>query len=789
MILGINTSHDVSYCLLDTNGGAAWLLEEERFNRFKHTDFFSFHGLTTLIEDGELKPEQVTCLSYSFEIDETVIEQLKVKCEENVLRDFGDEVKERTRRNFPDPEPIFSTILGLGRTRDFTQSDSQLRKLFPGATIESHNHHLSHAASAYYPSPFMESAVLVVDGAGRLETATIWMANKEELTLVEQIELPHSIGVFYWIAAHLLGLDEGKLMGLASYGNPRFASTILDKVISIEAEGGFRFQAPLIFWSNMSSDWACEEFLRHVPIHPRLSSLDPLTQEHADFAASVQLVTEKLLLHMTKRCQLLTDSQNLCLAGGVMQNCVALGRLICSDIFKEYWIQPASHDAGSAWGAALLSGLRRGNRNSRQTKDMAFLGRSITNSETEMALSDTKIPAVFCENPAEIAAEALRQGAVIGWARGRAEVGPRALGGRSLLAHPRFELNHFRLNQIKKREQWRPLAPVFREIDLHRFVNSGSPSPHMNLSFSVKPGAFDQIPAAVHVDGTARIQTVKPHDPGGLSSILQLLNDSGEVPCILNTSFNGQGEPLIQSPLEALRFFVTSHLDILFLGDWVIQQTAPLSEDLKEALTANSFLEIYRQLLAGHQGVILKNSTCGIINKQAQMLANSLEWAGLAVRVCEAADLESVYDSEERTIVFTFAPVWDMRYFSDSIPCFQNLAKWALVSDNLYPTLLTFLELQSHLESNLRMLSKSIAGRRCVVWLKKGERELFSSQLPDLVENIFEISDSPIMVDRNKDFLLISWDLYKENIVALRGYRPRQDYMIWVSRDSDIHRP
>lgn len=783
MIIGINTSHDVSFCVLDGQGRLLWLLEEERVNRFKHTDFFSFDALTSLIEDGLLKPEEVGVLSYSFENDEAEVTRLERRREENVRRHFGARALERARHHYCRPKPVFSAAAGLGRWREFEETDRSLRALFPAAAVESHNHHRTHAASAFYPSPFSESAVLVVDGAGRLETASIWRGDAAGLTLLEQTELPHSLGIFYWLVAHLLALEEGQVMGLASYGEPRFEGQMWEHLIALDPRGGFHFKAPLVFWGDMDCEWACEEFLRRVPIRRRHRRAEPLTQEHADFAASAQRVTEEVLLHLARRARDLSGSGYLCLAGGVMQNCVALGRILCGGTFERYWIQPATHDAGSAWGAALLAGVGRGLEGCREEVDTAFLGRPVTDEEAREAIALSGVAARRCQNAAEQVAGILAAGGALGWVRGRAEVGPRALGGRSLLAHPRLPFSHFRLNKIKSREPWRPLAPVFAEEDLPRYMSDGAPSPHMNLSFPAREETKKILPAAVHVDGTARVQTVRPDDPGGLYSILEALRRAGLEPSVINTSLNAGGEPLVQSAFDALRLFLVCELDALFIGEWLVEGRPPLSALQLAALKANPHLDRYYRLLKGHDAVLLHHPTADRLARRARLLAASLSWLGIDVHLCCGAELCDVVAAVGSPVLLTCAPSVDLRSLPGRPSPRVEQSPWLLVSGGSYPTPVSFGELKAVVGRNLSSLVELAAGRRPALWMSDEEREVFSLELPELAAHSVTYPEAAATPDRDALFLVLSNDVYAANGRALEGRRPFRDYAVWTTPD------
>ena len=348
MILGVNPNHDCSYCAVDESGRICFLLEEERFNRIKHTDFVSCSCLDAEPARSLLSPDTVETIAYSFEIEPEIVASLQQRCFDNVRRDFGADGLLDTSKTAP--ENVLSPLQRIGRSTDCEDLDGRLRTRFPRAQVVGYNHHLAHAASAFFPSPFREAAVLVVDGAGLLETSTIWHGLGDELRRLHQTELPHSIGLFYYVVSYALGLEEGKVMGLAPYGRPLFASTLRERAFGPDAANLYRLRAPIISWGDEeSTERASDALLRLVPVRKRRFHSDAILQEHADLAASVQLIAEEALLALVGYARRLLDCEAIVFSGGVMQNCVAMGRALRSHLFAHHWIQPVPHDAGAAW--------------------------------------------------------------------------------------------------------------------------------------------------------------------------------------------------------------------------------------------------------------------------------------------------------------------------------------------------------------------------------------------------------------------------------------------------------
>jgi carbamoyltransferase len=647
MILGVNPSHDAAFCLLDHSGKPRFILEEERFNRIKHSGFNTTLSLETLLRDGLVDANAVTDIVYSFEMDPQIERDLMKKCYDNVKNDFGVAIFQEVSKYFHDPIHNYSPIQGLGLTTSFDDVTSNLRAMFPNARETSYMHHLCHAASAFYPSGFESAAVLIVDGAGKLETITTWRANESGIEKVKQIELPHSLGIFYWLCSNFLGLEEGQTMGLAAYGRPRFRDVIFDRIIHVNDDGDFSFKLPLVFWFDMDHEYA-SGILENV-FHAKVRSSDgPLTQFHADVAASLQCVTEEVMLKLATYARHITGEKHLCLAGGVVQNCVANGRLVNANVFEEIWIQPLAHDAGTALGAALQHhyAVNGGAPSKRWRMTTARLGRGNDRAGVKLCLERLKIPSRECTSQAKQAATWMAEGRSVGWMQGRAEVGPRALGGRSILADPRQRFSHFALNEIKGRQPWRPFAPSVLSEDLHEYITPASDSPFMILSFPVTEKSIALVPAICHADNSARVQTVSKNGDTEYRLLIEQFKDRTGVPLILNTSFNQRSEPIVQYPLDAIRDFLVTGLERLIIENWAIEEK-PLNDSfLLKALRATRFPSLYDHYLRDCSPILIDHEELTPEQrKRKQYLETILDWLGIHYGVINGPELATVLAS------------------------------------------------------------------------------------------------------------------------------------------------
>jgi carbamoyltransferase len=424
------------------------------------------------------------------------------------------------------------------------------------------DHHLAHAASAFLASPFDDAAVIALDGRGELATTTYWRGHGTCLDLVGRVDLPHSLGLLYEEVTAYLGFlrssDEYKVMALASYGTPRYVAAFRD-MVHVGDNGAYLVSNPCL-----------EE--RFGPPRDRGG---PLEQRHFDIARSLQLVLEESVIALARWVRLETHSPRLCLAGGVALNCVMNARLRDAGIFDDVWVQPAAGDAGTALGAALWVDARQRPSARRYRMEHAFLGPSFSDEEIEAFLRWSKLPYRRLDDIAGETAALLARDQVIGWFQGRMEFGPRALGGRSILASPiRVEMQA-RLNDIKDREDFRPVAPVVLEKDAGEWFTGASVAPFMLFVFDVAADKVDRIPAVRHVDGTARVQTIRRDQQPLYYDLLCAFKERTGVPVLINTSFNTRGEPIVCTPRDAIESFWTSPLDALVIGSFLLQKPTP----------------------------------------------------------------------------------------------------------------------------------------------------------------------------------------------------------------------
>ncbi len=470
-------------------------------------------------------------------------------------------------------------------------------------------HHLSHAASAFFPSPFKESAILTIDGVGEWSTASISFGKDSSITVLKEMNFPHSAGLLYSTFTYYLGFKvnsgEYKLMGLAPYGDPtserlkKYKEMIYENIVDVKEDGSIWLNQDYFDYSTglkMIKDDKWKELFGFPPRKPE----SKIEQHHCDLALAIQQVTEEIVFKMAETSKKLTDSKYLCLAGGVALNCVANGKLLSKIIFEDIWIQPAAGDAGGAIGSAyavyhMYFGKERKVHNIDGMQG-AFLGTEYSDLDILTTLRKYKAPYTYFENfddLCEMVAELLSQGKVIGWFQGRMEWGPRALGNRSILGDARNPEMQKRLNlKIKFRESFRPFAPSVIYEDVGKYFDIEKPSPYMLLIADViekrrnpLPGGYHKlpvrdklyyirsdVPAIIHLDYSARLQTVHEETNPKYYKLLEKFKDKTGYSVIVNTSFNVRGEPIVCSPEDAYRCFMRTDMDFLVLGNFVLRK-------------------------------------------------------------------------------------------------------------------------------------------------------------------------------------------------------------------------
>ena len=463
-------------------------------------------------------------------------------------------------------------------------------------------HHQSHAAAAFYPSPFEEAVILCLDGVGEWATTSTWIGKNNKIENLWEINFPHSLGLLYSSFTYYCGFKvnsgEYKLMGLAPYGKPIYANKIKNKLIDIKADGTFRLDMKY-FKFHRGFKMTSEKFHKLFGQPPR-NSKEEITQFHMDLASSIQLVTEEIITKLVKALRRETNIKNLCMAGGVALNCVANGKLIKQNIFENVWIQPASGDAGSSLGAALIAWYEYYNNsrevNSSDSMKGTFLGCGFSNKEIIGYLEKINAPYMSI-NDQELfdkIANLLDEGKIIGWFNGRMEFGPRALGARSIIGDPRKKDMQSKMNlKIKFRESFRPFAPSILEEDVSNQFELEEKSPYMLLVAPVKKeickklNKKDQklkglkkldvvrsnIPAVTHVNYSARVQTVSKKTNPRYYKLIESFKRKTGCPSIINTSFNVRGEPIVRNPQDAYRCFMRTNIDILVLENQILYKS------------------------------------------------------------------------------------------------------------------------------------------------------------------------------------------------------------------------
>ena len=476
-------------------------------------------------------------------------------------------------------------------------------------------HHLSHAAAAFYPSPFEEAIVLCMDGVGEWATTSTWIGKNNKILPLWEISFPHSIGLLYSAFTYYCGFKvnsgEYKLMGLAPYGEPKYVKEIKEYLIDIKDDGTFKLNITY-FKYHRGFRMTSRKFHKLFGVPPRKSETE-LTQFHMDLAASIQVVTEEVVLKIARSLQKETGLKNICLAGGVALNCVANGKLLKEKIFDNIWIQPASGDAGSSLGGALIAWhehygqTRKVNVN--DSMKGTYLGCKFSNKEIISFLNEINVPFEELEDQElfEKLAQILDEGKVVGWFNGAMEFGPRALGGRSIIGDPRNQKMQSVMNlKIKYRESFRPFAPSVLEEDVANQFELNVKSPYMLLVAPIKHELCKKmtkeqqqlfgieklniprssLPAITHVDYSARVQTVSKETNPRYYKLINAFKDRTGCPTIVNTSFNVRGEPIVCTPKDAYRCFMRTEMDVLVLENQIlfknVQPKSEQNEDWKE---------------------------------------------------------------------------------------------------------------------------------------------------------------------------------------------------------------
>jgi carbamoyltransferase len=595
-ILGLSCwYHDSAACLLQ-DGAIVAAAQEERFTRQKHDPNFPTQAIAYCLREGGITAQDLDAVAF---YDKPFLKF------ERLLETY--------LAYTPKGLPSFIKAMPLWLKQKLWIPDLIAKALDFDGTLIFPEHHESHAASAFYPSPFERAAFITTDGVGEWTTTSYGLGEDNRVRIHAEIHFPHSLGLLYSAFTYFCGFrvnsGEYKLMGLAPYGEPRFVDTIRDHLIDLKADGSFRLN--MDYFTYPAGLTMTGSRFASLFDGPRREDEAPLTQREMDLARSVQIVTEEAMLNMARHVHAETGETNLCLAGGVALNCVANGRLLRESPFEHIWIQPAAGDAGGALGAALMAWHEHAERPRTPTPGDAmqgsYLGPAFSETEIATFLQQEDIPYEYIgfeELPERVAA-LLAEQQVVGWFQGRMEFGPRALGARSILADPRGrEVQRLVNLKIKFRESFRPFAPSVLVDRAADFFALDAESPYMLLVAPVRDAVvagegFDRlkhidstIPAVTHVDGSARVQTVDAATNPLYHRLLEAFEAQTGCPVLVNTSFNVRGEPIVCTPADAYRCYRRTHMDVLVLGPYLI--TKSMFDDAEESIyTAEQIAAAY----------------------------------------------------------------------------------------------------------------------------------------------------------------------------------------------------
>jgi carbamoyltransferase len=588
-ILGISAFYHDSAAALVRDGEIVAAAQEERFSRKKHDPRFPSKAINYCLEEAFIEPSDLDAVVF---YDNPLLTFDRLVKSLLTVAPAGEEQWTKAARSFLGVKAVVREHVRRALGCD-------VRLLFS-------DHHTAHAAAAFFPSPFEESAILTVDGVGEWATLTLGRGRGNRVELLKEIRYPHSLGLLYSAMTFYCGFKvnsgEYKLMGLAPYGRPVYADAIRENLIDVKEDGSFRLNTDYFGFLE-----------RNVMTNERFDSLfggparlpeSRITRREMDLAASIQTVLEEVMLKLARNARHLTSSKNLALAGGVALNCVANGKILRERIFEHVWIQPAAGDAGSAIGAALLVNYqyfdepRRLNPSGRDSQKGSYLGPAYSGAEVRAFLERRGYPFVTVSNASERArtvARAIADGKIVGYMVGRMEFGPRSLGARSILGDPRRVETQAVMNlKIKQRESFRPFAPAVLAEKAGEYFELETESPYMLLVAPVReerrlPISWDgfeggdsedmlevinrprsDIPAVTHVDYSARVQTVHPKDKPDFYELIREFYELTNCPILVNTSFNVRGEPIVCGPQDAYRCFMRTEMDLLVLEDCLL---------------------------------------------------------------------------------------------------------------------------------------------------------------------------------------------------------------------------
>ena len=561
-ILGINHSNDAAAALV-VDGRVIAASQEERFSRIKHDSSFPDKAIDFCLKMQGLKLADLDAVAFFW--------------------NPGIHAEAPSRRMTASIRHHLEFLYGvpsrlIARMGEHVKSIDQTVHLASGKKLAIHyvTHHLCHAAAAFFTSPFEEAAILTADGYGERQSTTIYRGRGAALEELAEVDFPHSIGSLYAALTDYLGFransGEGKVMGLASYGHDSEYVGKLRKLITL-SDRGFELDLSYFEYFHERPHRYSDKLVALLgPPRPPEGAVD---KRHEDISFALQTVTEEAMLHLGRMARKLTGVKNLCVAGGVALNCVANGRLARETDFEKFFFYPAAGDTGTSVGAALVVEHILGGGQRSMEVASEYLGQGFTRDQVKAVLDRGQLRYQALKDPELTAARMIADGLIIAWFQGRAEFGPRALGNRSILADPRRKDMKDLLNAtVKFREPFRPYAPSVLEEACGTYFGSDVPSPYMLRAYPTRPEMIEVLPAITHVDGTARVQTVNRQQNPRYYRLIEAFGRITGVPCVLNTSFNIRGEPIINTVDEAIKCLMTTGLDALFVEDYLVVKDA-----------------------------------------------------------------------------------------------------------------------------------------------------------------------------------------------------------------------
>jgi len=609
-ILGISAFYHDSAATLIEDGTIISAAQEERFTRKKHDSSYPFNAVNFVLSYSNIKLSDVDHIVFyekPFLKFERLLETY-VAFAPSGFQSFSKAMPIWLKEKLFQKKLIFNCL----KQHDNNFNDEK-KILFS-------EHHLSHAASAFYPSPFNEAIVLTADGVGEWATTTVAVCRNNKIEIKKELHFPHSLGLLYSAFTYYTGFKvnsgEYKLMGLAPYGEPKYVDKILNNLIDLKDDGSFMLDQKYFNYAT-GLTMTNKKFDKLFGSKPREPEKDKITQFHMDIAASIQKVTEKIMIMLAKSLNEEYGINNLCLAGGVALNCVANGKIVEEKIFKKIWVQPASGDAGGSLGAALAFWHIDLDNKREDTKidsmKGSYLGNEFTNDQIKIKFDEIGAVYEFYNDDELInnVVKDLVDGKAVGWFQGRMEFGPRALGNRSIIGDPRSETMQKNLNlKVKFRESFRPFAPSILLDDLNEWFELDQESPYMLLVSKVKKDKSiemnnaqkklfgiellnikkSQIPAVTHVDYSARIQTVSRENNKKYYELLKKFKEKTNCPVLVNTSFNIRSEPIVNTPEDAFKCFMGTDLDILVTENYYLKKNKQ-NENLMVKYTNNFELD------------------------------------------------------------------------------------------------------------------------------------------------------------------------------------------------------